>query len=131
MKEQPLHNRKYLKDYRKQLRNNGTPAEATLWKALQRKQLKGRKFRRQHSIGNYIVDFYCPAEKLAVELDGAGHFTSAGYLRDKERDRYLAEQGVTVIRFENIEVFKSLEALLEQIASHFRERNSEPASTAG
>ena len=62
-----IHNRKNLKQFRKDLRNNLTPAEATLWKAIQRSQLEGRKFRRQHSVGNYILDFYCPKEKLAIE----------------------------------------------------------------
>lgn len=72
MSEQ-LNNRKYLKEFRKELRNNATKAESQLWKTLQKSQLEGRKFRRQHSIGNYIVDFYCPKEKLIVELDGQVH----------------------------------------------------------
>lgn len=71
-----LHNRKHLKDFRKELRNNSTKAESRLWKVLRKRQLEGRKFRRQHSIGNYIVDFYCPEEKLIVELDGAIHCNS-------------------------------------------------------
>ena len=65
-----IHNRERLRVLRRALRNNATNAEAILWRYLKRRQLKGRKFRRQHSIGPYIVDFYCPAEKLAVELDG-------------------------------------------------------------
>ena len=126
MKEERLHNKKYLKQYRKDLRNSGTPAEATLWTVLQKKQVAGRKFRRQHSIGNYIVDFYCPAEKLAIELDGEGHFTSAGFLKDKERDAYLNENGITVLRFENKEVYHNLEGILEEIIDHFNTDN--PAS---
>lgn len=66
-------NRKYLKQRRRYLRNKLTSAEATLWKALQSSQLEGRKFRRQAGIGNYIVDFYCPREKLVLELDGNYH----------------------------------------------------------
>ncbi len=62
-------NRKHLKAYRKELRNNATKAECYLWKALKGKNLDGKKFRRQHSIGNYIADFYCASEKLIVELD--------------------------------------------------------------
>ncbi len=72
-----LHNRKYLKENRKMLRSNLTPAEAELWKHLKSSQLYGRKFRRQHSIGNFILDFYCPSEKLAIELDGQIHVHSA------------------------------------------------------
>lgn len=68
-----IHNRKYLKQRRKDLRNNATISEKRLWIALKKSQLKGRKFRRQHSIENYIVDFYCPSEKLIIEVDGNMH----------------------------------------------------------
>lgn len=115
------HNLQHLKETRRNLRNNGTSAEATLWKSIQRSQLKGRKFRRQHSVDNYILDFYCPAEKLAIELDGDHHFSSAGWLHDQERDDALKKQGITVLRFENDEVFHALEALLERVADHFKE----------
>lgn len=84
-----LFNRHYLKNKRKDLRHNLTPAEAALWSLLNKKQLEDRKFRRQHSIGNYIVDFYCPAEKLAIELDGEGHFSSAGWELDQEKKSFL------------------------------------------
>jgi very-short-patch-repair endonuclease len=69
-KKDHIFNRKYLETNRKWLRNNSTSAEAALWKLLKNKQLEGRKFRRQQSIGKYIVDFYCSQEKLIVELDG-------------------------------------------------------------
>ena len=62
-----IHNREYLKIFRRDLRNAGTPAEATLWKQLRNSQLDGKKFRRQHSIGPYIVDFFCPEARLAIE----------------------------------------------------------------
>ncbi len=115
-----LHNRKYLKETRRKLRHNLTPAEATLWRYLQRKQLEGRKFRRQHSVGNYILDFYCPAERLAVELDGAVHYTIAGEEADKARDAYLAEIGIKVLRFENKLVFEQLKMVLGTIKRSFR-----------
>ena len=99
-------------EFRKQLRNELKPAEAVMWKALQKKQLEGRKFRRQHSIGNYIVDFYCPAEKLVVELDGAGHFTPEGSEQDETRDTYLNSLDINVLRFENRDVFDNLDAVL-------------------
>ena len=123
MKEERLHNKKYLKQYRKDLRNSGTPAEATLWTVLQKKQVAGRKFRRQHSIGNYILDFYCFPEKIAIELDGAYHFTEEGRKKDEERDAYLQSKGITVLHFENKEVFNNLESLLAEIASHFNLEN--------
>ena len=68
MPNSPKHNNKYLKNYRKGNRNNATSAEAKLWDLLSRRKLDGRKFRRQQSINNYIVDFYCPEEKIVIEL---------------------------------------------------------------
>ena len=65
-----IHNKIELKPYRKALRKDLTPAEAFLWKYLQNRKLEGRKFRRQHSVGNYIADFYCSSERLVIELDG-------------------------------------------------------------
>lgn len=109
-----------MKQYRKDLRNNLTPAEATLWKAIQRSQLDGRKFRRQHSVGNYILDFYCPNEKLAIELDGQQHYTASGRERDNIRDEFLKTINIKVLRFENKEVFDNLEGVLEEIKCNFK-----------
>ena len=116
-----IHSFKYLKDRRKDLRKNLTSAEATLWKSLQRKQLKGRKFRRQHSVLNFIVDFYCPNEKLIVELDGAVHFEFSRQNYDNERTEKLELEGFTIIRFENKEVFENLEFVLGEIANNFED----------
>jgi len=115
-----IHNLPYLKTFRKELRNNLTPAEATLWKLLQKKQLDGRKFRRQHSVANYILDFYCPSEKLAIELDGQGHFEATQAEYDYERDLFLKEFGIKVLRFENKLVFEDTEWMLEKIRKEFR-----------
>lgn len=114
-----IHNQSHLKQRRKELRNNATAAEATLWKFLQHSQLEGRKFRRQHSIGSYIVDFYCPSEKLVIELDGDAHYNSGGYERDSRRTKYLESLNLRVIRFENDEVFKATVTVLEKIKSFF------------
>ena len=114
-----IHNRKYLKEYRRELRNNLTSAEATLWNLIKGKRLDGRKFRRQHSIGQYIVDFYCPSEKLAIELDGDHHFSSGGHELDQEKEKFLNIQGIRVLRFENDEVFQATEAILETIVKEF------------
>ena len=115
-----IHNRQYLKERRKELRNNSTSAEATLWKSLQRSQLNGKKFRRQHSIENYIVDFYCPSEKLIVELDGAGHLNFSVQNHDYERNHRLESLGFTVLRFENKDVFENLSYVLDEIVAKFR-----------
>ena len=76
-----------LKPRRRELRTYGTSAEAALWNLLKKRQLRGRKFRRQHSVGRYILDFYCPSERLAIELDGAHHYTPAGQDHDARRTR--------------------------------------------
>lgn len=116
-----VNNKSELKELRQRLRNNATPAEEVLWKFLKGKQLAGRKFRRQFSVGYYVVDFYCPMEKLAIELDGAPHFTAEGQAKDKIRTQFLNDQGIRVIRFENEDVFNRLDAVLEQIANCFEE----------
>ncbi|MFO7657959.1 MAG: SusD/RagB family nutrient-binding outer membrane lipoprotein [Bacteroidales bacterium] len=114
-----IHNRKYLKQTRQNLRNNLTSAEATLWTYLQNRKLDGRKFRRQHSIGNFVVDFYCPQEKIALELDGKDHFTDIGFERDLKRDAYIKSLNIKVIHIENQEVFKNIEEVLMNIAKEF------------
>lgn len=114
-----VNNLPHLKSRRKKLRNNLTPAEARFWKAVQNKNLDGRKFRRQHSVGNYILDFYCPSEKLAVELDGEVHFSDAARDYDRERRFYLENYGIRILRFENKLVFDDLEWLLGVIKNNF------------
>jgi very-short-patch-repair endonuclease len=110
-----INNRVYLKDKRRFLRNNLTPAEAKLWKLIQNGKLDGLKFRRQHSLGNYIVDFYCPQYLLAVELDGQIHFNPVNEDRDIKRTEYINSLGIRVLRFENKEVFERTELVLEKI----------------
>ena len=114
-----INNLPHLKTYRKQLRNNLTPSEAILWNNLKNKQLDGRKFRRQHSIANYILDFYCPSEKLAIELDGHGHFEANQRTYDFNRDRFIESYGIRVLRFENKLIFNQLELVLEMIKNNF------------
>ena len=113
-----FNNKKILKVYRKRLRNNATPAETQLWTYLKNKQLLNRKFRRQHSIDNFILDFYCPGEKLAIELDGGYHNIPKQAAADRERDLILNSYGIKVLRFKNELVFKSPGELLETIKSN-------------
>ena len=115
-----LNNKKYLKGFRKELRNNPTKAESMLWKALQKKQLDGRKFRRQHSLANFIVDFYCPTEKLVVELDGQVHNNSINQEYDSKRTQILNEYGIKVVRFENKLVFEQMDMVLDAIKQEFK-----------
>ena len=114
-----FHNLPHKKDDRRNLRNNLTSAEATLWKSLKSSQLAGRKFRRQHSVGAYILDFYCPEERIPVELDGASHYTATGNLHDTARTAYLNTLGIQVIRFENNLIWSDLASVLQTITSKF------------
>ena len=120
MENKKIHSLLILKEKRTTLRNNLTPAEAALWSALKNKQLKGRKFIRQHSIEKYIADFYCPSENLIVELDGQVHFNDVAAENDAIRENRLKELGFTIVRFENKLVFQYLPEVLEEIASHFK-----------
>ena len=86
-------------------------AEAVLWKSLQRRQLLGRKFRRQISIGRYIVDFYCPDCRLVIELDGEAHFSHNIDVYQDRRTKFLEKQGLTVMRFENRELKENLDGV--------------------
>jgi len=120
MENKSIHSLSALKEKRTTLRKNLTPAEANLWKALKNSQLNNRKFIRQHSIEHYIADFYCPSEKLIIELDGQGHFTPEAAEYDGQRTKRLNELGFTIVRFENKLVFQDMPGVLDQIASHFK-----------
>ena len=111
----PLHNREYLKSIRKHLRNNSTAAESTLWKTLKKSQVGGYKFRRQHSIGNFIIDFYCPSLQLAIELDGEPHSDLNSIAFDLDRNKFLNRYGITVFRYENRWVYEYPEVIIEDI----------------
>ncbi len=106
------------KEFRRELRNNATPAEVKLWQALSSKKLEGFKFRRQHSIGRYILDFFCPSANLAIELDGSQHFSPEGQEYNQQRDDFLRSVGITVVRYPNNFVFENLEAVLDDIRSY-------------
>ena len=115
-----IHNKKELEAFRKKLRSHGTSAEAFLWTFLQHKKLEGRKIRRQHSILNFIVDFYCAEERLIIELDGQYHMNPTVEERDALRTKKLEELGFRVIRFENRSVFDNLDWVLEEIKNNFK-----------
>ncbi len=121
MKKIQIHNKNELLESRRALRKNLTPAEAFLWKELKGKQLDGKKFARQHSIANYIVDFYLASDQLIIELDGEVHQNPAAAEYDQKRTDYLKSEGFTVIRFENKMVFDNLTAVLMEIKKNFKD----------
>lgn len=111
-------NSKYLERYRRNLRRKMTAAEVALWQMLRNRQLDGVRFFRQYSIGNYIVDFYCPQYSLVIELDGDYHFDDHRIQQDKQRSDYLLSKGIRVLRFENFEVFQYPQRTLDEIRKY-------------
>ena len=97
-------------EFGRRLRREGTPHERKLWRFLRAKQFEGLKFRRQHEIGPYLVDFCCPEKKVVIELDGGGHGEEDQKQRDETRDAYLEQTGYKVIRIWNHELQGELEA---------------------
>jgi len=111
---QTIHNIKKLFYRRKELRNNSTPQEILLWQKLKNSQL-GFKFRRQHSIGGYITDFYCPLKKLVIEIDGSQHFEKENKGYDKNRSVYFEGLNIKVLRFTNAEINTNINGVLLKI----------------
>ena len=101
----------HLVERAKRLRNAGTPFEAKLWRSLSRSQLGGFKFRRQHVIGNCIVDFFCPQKALIVEVDGDTHHPD----RDAVRDEINKMRGYHTLRFSNADVSKNIDGVLAHL----------------
>ncbi|MNR12151.1 hypothetical protein D3C85_1284910 [compost metagenome] len=104
-----------LKPLSRQLRNDMTDAERRLWACLRRKQLGGLQFYRQKPLAGYIVDFYCAAARLVIELDGSQHHAPEAIEYDRQRTRELEALGLRVIRFDNRQVLRELPGVLEVI----------------
>jgi very-short-patch-repair endonuclease len=109
--EEILHQRKYP-----------TKAETILWNELRNHGLAGHKFRRQHPAGGYILDFYCPEVKLAIEVDGGIHRETSQKAYDEQRTQDLANLGIQVIRFWNSEVESNLEVVLQRIKAEIKDK---------
>ena len=104
------------------LRKNMTAAEQVLWQRVRRKQIGGVQFYRQKPLLSYVVDFYCPAAKLVVELDGSQHFEKEHQSKDRLRDEALVRLGLQVLRFDNRQIMLETEAVLAVIDSVVRAR---------
>ncbi len=111
---------KKLKPLARNLRGNMTDAEQLLWSKIRRKQIGNVQFYRQKNIGQYIVDFYCPRGKLVIEVDGSQHYEREGLRKDQERDAYLQNLGLTVLRFSDLDVLKNIDGALERIYEHLK-----------
>ena len=102
-------------EYAKQLRQRLTESESILWFHLRGRRCCGEKFRRQHPIGPFIVDFYCAARQLVIECDGCDHRTKEGKEYDARRDAWLESQGIRVLRFTNTQIENDVFAVLKEI----------------
>lgn len=120
-----IHNIFELGDRRRELRQKATPQEKLLWEKLRNQKL-GFRFKRQYSIGGYILDFYCAKKKLIVELDGEIHNTKEAKEYDGVRDKFFRELGYIILRFWNGEVESNVEKVLERIKSYLPSGKSKP-----
>ena len=110
-----IYNRSYLTPRRRELRNRLSRAEIYLWSRVKNKQILGYKFRRQYSVGNFVVDFYCPKLKLAIEVDGPSHFTKEAKEYDKNREEYIKSFGIRFLRVTNLDVYRNMEGVIDKI----------------
>ncbi|MCX6744814.1 MAG: endonuclease domain-containing protein [Candidatus Parcubacteria bacterium] len=109
-----MFNLKLHKSKRRLLRNKMTPAEVALWRELRREKL-GYKFRRQYGVGSYIIDFYCPQLKFAIELDGDVHALEHVHKKDLIREKFIKDYGITIKRYWNHQVLEDIDSVLEEL----------------
>lgn len=112
---------------KRRLRSNMTGPETRLWFRLRARQFQGLKFRRQHGIGPYIVDFYCPEQSLVIEVDGDSHAGAEQIVQDREREKYLQSRGLRVIRYINDDVVKNLDGVLEDLSAKVSSGSTSPS----
>ena len=106
------------------LRKNQTHAERKLWSILRNRQLFGVKFRRQFSIGRYILDFYSPEYRLGIEADGGQHYEDKGRKRDELRTRELSKLGVQILRFSDVDILNNMEGVYRIIQEDIEKKSS-------
>ncbi len=102
-----LANNKVFKERRRALRRKQTPAEKIMWSYVRNRKLDGLRFLRQYSLGPYILDFFCPEHKFAIELDGSVHTSIEAIKYDKDRESYLSALGIKTVRFKNDEMISN------------------------
>ena len=109
------------------LRRNQTDGERKLWSVLRNRQLSGAKFRRQFSLGRYVLDFYSPEYKLGIEADGSQHYEDEGRRRDKQRTRELSNLGVQILRFSDRDILNNIEGVCEAIQESIERKRLTPS----
>jgi len=120
-------NKVSMKSRRKALRNNMPKAEIILWSKLKGNQLKDYKFRRQHSIGKFVVDFFCPKLKLVIEVDGNSHFLDKKSEQDYERQKYIESQGIRFLRFTNTDIYQNMNDVLTTVEKYIEKYENHPS----
>src|SRR5687768_4982748 len=121
-----VYNRTSEKATRSKLRRETPKAEEVLWSKLRRRQVVGYKFRRQYSVRTYVLDFYCPTARLAIEVDGDSHFQPGVRGRDKVRQAVIESFGMHFLRVPNVEVHENLDAVLGAIQRRLMELGRQP-----
>jgi very-short-patch-repair endonuclease len=121
-----LYNKTSEKQKRRKLRQHQTNAEDLMWRFLRNRQLLGLKFRRQYSVSKYVIDFYCTEIKFAIELDGASHNSYKKKVKDKKRQTYLEDFGITFIRIKDTELFGNPNKAFEKIEKAIRDLTPAP-----
>ena len=111
-----LYNKTSEKDKRQYLRNNMPPAEQLVWAKLKGRQVESCKFRRQYSVGAFVIDFYSVEIKLAIEIDGDSHFRDGAEVYDLERQSFIEAARIRFLRFTNTQVYAELDAVIESIS---------------
>lgn len=102
-------------EQRRKLRRSMTSAEKILWERVRRKQILGKRFKRQYGIGPYILDFYIPQANLCIEIDGGIHNLEKVRLKDTNKDAFLKQNGINILRFKNQEIEDEIEEVIEMI----------------
>jgi len=110
-----LYNNKSLKERRRELRNHQTLAEKILWEYISKNKIKRLRFLRQYGIGRYVIDFYCPKIRLGIELDGNAHKEEENKLYDRDREKFLGNLDIEIIRFWNDDVLNNSENVLDKL----------------
>ena len=116
-----IYNKNSEKGKRRQLRQDIVKAEKIIWDKIRNKQIENCKFRRQYSVDKFVIDFYSPILKLAIEIDGESHFLKGAAEYDRERQTYIESFGIKFVRFTNNDVYNNLDGVLETIALKVRE----------
>jgi very-short-patch-repair endonuclease len=121
-----VYNRLEGREQRRFLRKNMPQAEVLLWSRLRRRQIHGERFLRQYGVDQYILDFYCPRLKLAIEVDGDSHFSVDAAENDSYRQKHIENYGIRFMRITNTDVYENLDGVCEDIYHRIEEMNTFP-----